>query len=106
MTATYKGFYKDSSGTCAIEVENDFRTLTTKIDGVVFTSSEFNDLYVDDKLKYSAEQLARFTFLKTPVYQTDRFVETLCSYSIEVVMPQVVIDKLNHTEFYSDLTIT
>lgn len=105
MTVTYKGFYKDSLGTCAIEVENDFSTLTTEIDGVVFIGSEFDDLTVDDQSKYTAEQLARFTFLRTPIYQTDRFVETLCNCSIEVVLSQVVIDKLNNTEFSSDLTI-
>ncbi|OQP51590.1 hypothetical protein A4D02_26115 [Niastella koreensis] len=106
MAITYNGFYKDSWGTHAIEVINDFRTLTTEIDGVVFTGSEFDDLSVDDKSKYTAEQLSRFTFLKTPIYQTYRFVETLCNCSIEVVMPQVVIDKLNNKEFSSDLTIT
>ena len=106
MTATYKGFYKDSSGTCAIEVENDYHTLTTEIDGVVFTGSEFDDLIVDDRSKYTAGQLARFTFLRTPIYQTDRFIETLCNCTIEVVMPQVVIDKLNNREFPSDLTVT
>jgi hypothetical protein len=105
MTEIYNGFYKDSLGTCAIEVENDFRTLTTLIDGVVFTGSEFDDLTVDDKSKYTAEQLARFTFLRTPIYQTDRFVETLCNCSIEVVRPQVVIDTLKTTELHADLTI-
>jgi hypothetical protein len=106
MTEIYKGSYKDSSGTCAIEVENDFNHLTIAIDGVVFIGSEFDDLTVDDRSKYTAEQLARFTFLRTPIYQTDRFIETLCNCSIEVVMPQVVIDRLNTTEFYADLTIT
>jgi hypothetical protein len=105
MTATYKGCYNDSLGTCAIEVKNNFSTLTTVIDGVGFTGSEFDDLTVDDQSKYSAEQLSRFTFLKTPIYQTDRFVETLCNCSIEVVVPQVIIDKVNNAEFYSDLTI-
>ena len=105
MTITYNGFYKDNKGTCAIEVENDFSRLTTEIDGVVFTGSEFDDLTVDDRSKYPAEQLARFTFLKTPIYQTDRFVETLCNCTIEVVVPQLIIDKLNNVEFYSELTI-
>jgi len=104
MTATYKGFYKDSLGACPIEIENDFSTLTTTIEGVSFIGSEFDDLTVDDKLKYTARQLARFTFLKTPIYQTDRFVETLCNCSIEAVIPQVIIDKVNNTEFYADLT--
>lgn len=106
MAIIYNGWYKDNTGTCGIRVENDFSTLTTVIDGVVFTGSEFDDLRVDDKTKYPAGQLARFTFLKTPVYQTDRFVETLCNCSIEIFMPQVIIDKLNTTEFYTDLTIT
>ena len=106
MAITYNGFYKDSQGTCAIRVENDFREITIQIDGVVFTGSEFDDLTVDDKAKYSAEQLARFTFLRTPIYQTDRFVETLCNCTIEVVIPQVIIDKLNTREFSSDLTVT
>jgi hypothetical protein len=105
MTEIYKGLYKDSLGTCEIEVENDFNTLTTKIDGVVFSGSEFDGLSVDDKSKYTDEQLARFTFLRTPIYQTDRFEETLCNCLFEIVVPQVIIDKLNGIQLYSDLKI-
>jgi hypothetical protein len=105
MAATYKGSYKDNLGAREIEVENELGSLTLEIDGVVFTGSEFDDLTVDDKSKYTTEQLARFTFLRTPIYQTDRFVETLCNCSIEVVVPQLVIDKLNATEFPVDLTV-
>lgn len=104
MTVTYKGLYKDSTGTCEIAVKNEL-FLAIEIDGVEFYGSEFDDLSVDDKSKYTAEQLARFTFLRTSIYQTDRFVETLCNCSIEIVMPQVIIDALNNTEFHSDLTI-
>lgn len=105
MTEIYKGLYKDSSGTREIEVENDFNTLTTEIDGFVFSGSEFDDLRVDDKSKYTDEQLARFTFLRTPIYQTDRFVETLCNCSFEIVAPQVIIDRLNNIQTYIDLKI-
>ncbi|OQP57646.1 hypothetical protein A3860_08420 [Niastella vici] len=105
MTAIYKGLYKDSLGTREIQIENDFNTLTTEIDGVVFSGSEFDDLSVDDKSKYTAEQLAGFTFLRTPIYQTDRFAETLCNCLFEIAVPQVIIDRLNNLQFYSDLKI-
>jgi hypothetical protein len=105
MTEIYKGLYKDSLGAREIEIKNDFDTLTTEIDGVVFCGSEFDDLSVDDKSKYTDNQLARFTFLKTPIYQTDRFCETLCNCSFEIVVPQVIIDKVNNIQFHSDLKI-
>jgi hypothetical protein len=105
MTEIYKGLYKDSLGTLEIEIENDFNTLTTVIDGVVFTGSEFDDLSVDDKSKYTDKQLARFTFLRIPIYKTDRFSETLCNCLFEIVAPQVIIDRLNNIQFNSDLKI-
>jgi hypothetical protein len=105
MTEIYKGLYKDSLGTLEIGIENNSITLVTKIDGVVFSGSEFDDLSVDNKSKYTDKQLARFTFLKTPIYQTDRFIETLCNCQIEIVVPQVIIDKFNDIQFYSDLKI-
>jgi hypothetical protein len=105
MTAIYKGFYKDNLGTQAIEIENDFNNLTLAIDGVVFTGSEFDNLSIDDPSLYTADQLARFTFLKTPIYNTDRFAETLCNCSFELVIPQLIIDKLNNSQFYADLKI-
>jgi len=104
MKETYKGIYKDSTGTVAIEVINEPNTLTTVIDGVEFSGSELDDLSVEDQSKYTPEQLARFTFLKIPIYQTDRISETLCNCSIEIVVPQVIIDTLNTIEFYADLT--
>ncbi len=105
MTEIYKGLYKDSLGTRIIEIENNFNTLVTEIDGVVFSGSEFDDLSVDDKSKYTDKQLAGFTFLRTPIYQTDRFVETLCNCLFEIAVPQVIIDKFNNVQFYSDLKI-
>src|ERR1044072_5580484 len=105
MTAIYKGLYKDNLGTREIEFINDFNTLTTEIDGVVFSGSEFDDLSVDDKSKYTDKQLERFTFLKTPIYKTDRYLETLCNCLFKIVAPQVIIDKLTNTQFYTDLTI-
>ncbi|WP_346318775.1 DUF6304 family protein [Chitinophaga sp. YIM B06452] len=105
MKETYKGIYKDNSGTREIEIENNFKTLVTEIDGVVFSGSEFDDLSVDDKSKYTAQQLTRFTFLKTPIYQTDELQETLCNCSFVIVVPQTIIDKSNNNQFWSDLKI-
>jgi hypothetical protein len=105
MTEIYNGLYKDSFGTREIKIENNSNTLVTEIDGVVFRGSEFDDLSVDDKSKYTDKQLARFTFLRTPIYQTDRFLETLCNCLFEIVVPQIIIDRFNNIQFYTDLKI-
>jgi hypothetical protein len=105
MKQTYKGIYRDNSGIREIRIENNFKTLITEIDGVVFSGSEFDDLSVGDKSKYTAQQLARFTFLKTPIYQTDKFQETLCNCLFAIVVPQIIIDKSNNNQFCSDLKI-
>lgn len=105
MTEIYTGLYKDNFGIRKIVIENNFYALTMEIDGVVFTGTEFDDLSVDDKLKYTDEQLERFTFLATRIYQTGRFKETLCNCSFEVTAPQVIIDKLHNVQFQSDLKI-
>lgn len=101
----YKGFYKDNSGTLEIDVENDFNRLSMVIDGVEFRGSEFSDMSIINKPKYSDEQLKRFTFYSIRVYQTNIIEELLCNCSFEIVVPQVIIDKLNHAEFYTNLTI-
>ena len=38
INMTYKGFYKDSSGKVAINIENDFKELTLSIDGMRTTT--------------------------------------------------------------------
>lgn len=101
----YKGFYKDSSGTQEIIIVNDFNTLSMEIDGVVFSGSEFNDMRIDDKAKYADTKLERFTFLQIPVFRSDLMLETLCNCSFEIVVPQVIIDKVNNAEFRSGLKI-
>jgi hypothetical protein len=105
MVEIYKGLYRDNQGTREIVIENDSYTLTTEIDGVIFSGSEFDELSVDDKTKYTDHQLARFTFLKTPTYESDRIWETLCDCLFEIVAPQVIIDKVNNIQFNSDLKI-
>jgi len=105
MAVIYKGFYKDSAGTRAIEIKNDFNKLTTVIDGIVFSGSEFSDLCIIDKSKYTTDQLERFSFLSSKVYQTNLIQESLCNCSFELVAPQVIIDKLNNVELQSDLKI-
>lgn len=101
----YKGFYTDSLGKREIEIGNDFNTLTMEVNGVLFYGSGFDDMSVDDRSKYTAAQLAGFTFLRTPVYQKEGYVESLCNCAIEIVVPQVIIDKLNNAQFSLDLTI-
>ncbi|HEY8898126.1 MAG TPA: DUF6304 family protein [Niastella sp.] len=105
MIEIYKGLYRDNLGTREIVITNDSWTLTTEIDGVVFSGAEFDDLSIDDKSKYTDHQLARFTFLKTPIYESDNLLETLCDCLFETVTPQVIIDKVNNIQFAADLKI-
>lgn len=101
----YKGIYTDDFGTTAIVIENDFENLYVKIDGVQFSGSEFTGLFIIDKEKYTKEQLKRFTFFETPIYNEDINEEGLCSCIFEVFIPQAIIDTATCTEFYVDLKI-
>jgi hypothetical protein len=101
----YHGTYKDNFGKTAIIIENNFKTLFTEIDGVEFSGSEFTSLIVSDKVKYTDDQLKRFTFFEIPVYNTDIVEQTLCNCIFEVFISQLIIDKTNFSEFYSDLKI-
>ncbi|GEM_PF-859125 len=103
--AKYHGTYKDNFGKTAIIVENDFKTLFTEIDGVKFSGSELTDLIVCDKTEYTSEQLKRFTFFETPIYNTDIVEKNLCNCVFEISIPQLIIDKTDYSEFYSDLKV-
>lgn len=101
----YKGTYTDDFDTTAIIVENDFENLYTEIDGVKFSGSEFTDFFIVDKAKYTKQQLKRFTFLDTLIYNSDIVKESLCNCVFKIIIPQLMIDKTICSEFYSDLTI-
>jgi hypothetical protein len=105
MIEIYKGIYRDNLGTREIVITNDYQTLTTEIDGVIFSGSDFDELSVDDKSKYTDAQLTRFTFLKTPIYESKNLLETLCDCLFETVIPQVIIDKVNNIQFDAELKI-
>ncbi|WP_337085135.1 DUF6304 family protein [Elizabethkingia anophelis] len=101
----YKGTYTDDFGTTAIIVENDFETLYAEIDGVKFSGSEFADLFIIDKSNYTDQQLKRFTFFSVPILNKSIVEEALCHCIFEIVVPQLIIDKTNNSEFYADLKI-
>ncbi|ATL44969.1 DUF6304 family protein [Elizabethkingia sp. HX WHF] len=101
----YNGTYTDHLGTTSVIVENDFKNLYTEIDGVKFSGSEFSDLSVGDKTKYTKQQLERFTWSKTPVYNSEIVREELCNCTFKILVPQLIIDKTTDSEFYSDLKI-
>lgn len=105
MVEIYKGLYRDNQGIQEIVITNDSYTLTTEIDGVVFSGADFDDLSIDNESNYTDKQLARFTFLKTPIYESDRLLETLCDCLFEITVPQVIIDKFDNVQFDSDLKI-
>lgn len=105
MTEKYRGQYRDNQGSVDIIIENNFDTLVTEIDGIVFSGSDFNDLCIDNKSRYTDKQLARFTFLRTPIYQTHQISESLCNCSFEISVPQNIIDKLTNIQVYTYLKI-
>lgn len=105
MVEIYKGIYRDNLGIQEIVIANDSYTLTTEIDGVVFSGGEFDELSIEDESNYTDKQLARFTFLKTPIYESDRLLETLCDCLFELTVPQVIIDKVDNIQFDADLKI-
>jgi len=101
----YNGIYSDKFGTTEIVIENDFKTLTFEVDGVMFRGSEFSDFSVVDKTKYSIRQLERFTFYSTPIYQSEEVVSELCDCTITLTTPQAIIDIEENIVFYTDMQI-
>ena len=101
----YSGIYSDKFGTTEIVIENDFKTLTFEVDGVMFRGSDFTDFSVVDKTKYSIRQLERFTFYTTPIYQSEEVASELCDFTISLTIPQAIIDIENNIVFYTDMQI-
>jgi hypothetical protein len=101
----YLGTYTDNFGTTDIVIENDFDYLYTEIDGVKFLGSEFSDLFIVDKGNYTKEQLKRFTLSSITILNKNIIEEALCNCSFKIVVPQLMIHKINGLAFYSDLKI-
>ncbi len=103
--ATYNATYSDNFGTVGIVIKNDFKNLSTEIDGVKFSGSEFSDLTIDDKTKYSPKQLERFTFLPSPVWKSDKVNESIRNCSFRFPIPVLIIDKANDVEIHNALSV-
>jgi hypothetical protein len=101
----YTGTYTDPFGSTEIRICNDFQILSCTIDGVLFEGGEFSGLTIIEKENYSTEQLKRFSFLKTQIYNSDRFIETLCNCSFNITIPQIIIDKAKQKDREIDLQI-
>ncbi len=102
---SYFGAYTDSAGTIPIKIENDFKTLSCEIDGVKFSGREFSDLAVDDRSKFTSEQLARFTFYPIQIYGSNEVELFLCNCSFSIKVPQTVIDIEKNTAIGVNLKI-
>jgi len=101
----YYGTYTNDFGTTAIIIENDFENLSVEIDGVKFKGPEFSDMELVDKASYTEKQLERFTRWSIPILNTDIIEQALCNYSFELLVSQIIIDKIKNIEIDSTLTI-
>ncbi|MDO7876740.1 DUF6304 family protein [Hymenobacter sp. ASUV-10] len=105
--ATYNAYYTDSTGRIAVIIKNDFQLLSVEIEGVKFEGYGFNNLSIIDKPSYSQEQLQRFTLLpiqvSNPDDNTTYIDEELSNFSLEFVIPQLVIDVVTSHAFSADL---
>ncbi|MCS6822741.1 MAG: DUF6304 family protein [Cytophagaceae bacterium] len=104
-TLKYNGTYTDNFGTTPIVVENNNQKLYTEIDGVKFSAYDFFEFVVDDKSNYTPQQLNRFTFSKTLIHRSNTVEERLSNCVFEIFVPQVIIDKTNVSEVYTELKI-
>lgn len=104
-TTKYYGTYTDDFGTASIIIENDFNNISTEIDGVKFSGSEFSVMAIIDKSNYPKQRLERFTFSSFPIFNTNTNAECLCNCSFEITIMVTLIDKINQTESAHTLTI-
>lgn len=107
--ATYNAYYTDSTGRVAIIIKNDFQLLSVAIEGVKFEGIGFNGLSIIDKQSYSDKQLERFTLrpiqVSNPDDNTTYIDEELGNFSLELIIPQLIIDAATSQEFYADLLL-
>lgn len=101
----YPGSYSDSMGTVIIIVENDFKILSCEIDGVRFYGRELSDLSVDNRSKYTNQQLERFKFYPVSIYGTNEVELILCNCSFSLIVPQIVVDTNDNVELDVDIKI-
>lgn len=105
IKAQYFGLYKDDLGTVDICIFNDFKKIYVEIDGVQFSGKEFSDLSILEENKYTHKQLERFTFLSNPFNKTELVPKTLCNCIFDIIIPQTIIVKQNHTLLEVDLNM-
>ncbi len=96
FSSQYVGSYNDSKGSISIIVENDFEALSCWINGVRFYGRELSNLSVDNKSKYTDQQLERFTFLAIPIHNTNKVEKVLCDCSFSFIVPQTIVDAVNN----------
>ncbi len=106
----YHTIYSDKSGRVETSIENTFletgtNCLYLEIDGIRFKGASFDDFELEDPNSYSKNQLKRFTFNKVAVFQSEKFALQLCNCSLEIQIPQNVIDTEREIETLSLLDI-
>ncbi len=102
---TYKGTYTDKFGIQKIEIFNDFKNLSLKIDNVKFAGSEFSDLTVVNLSEYSENQLSRFEFLSIPIEGISKKLLTLCDCSFNITIQQTIINLQDKSTFDANLIV-
>lgn len=101
-TKKYKGVYTDASGSVAIVMLNDFKTLFVEIDGVPFSGEDFSDFSIVKGKEYLLEKTDRFNFFPS-VFNTGDSDLVLCSCTFKIVIPQIMLDLKNQVSIAVDL---
>lgn len=101
----YKAQYIDNKGITETIINNDFKTISLNINGITFSGSEFSDLRITNKNKYSKSELERFSFLEIPFKDSEKTVKTLCNCSFIIEIPVILIDLTTKTKFKTELTV-
>lgn len=103
----YSGLYKDNRKRIPLVVENDFDKLSFEIGDMKFVSSFFEDWSLKNFGLYTEEQLSGFSFIESCFLLENGGKEKtldLCDCSVEVVIPQLIVEKSTGKEYQVELT--
>ena len=101
----YKGTYQDKFGTKEIEITNDFKSISFRLDGFNFISGHFDDFWLEDHDRFTTEQLRRFTFISIDIYQSDKKVYELRDFILSFTVPVTILNSKTKQATNSNLFI-
>ena len=106
VMTVYFGTYTDAKGSMKLKIKNDFSCLYAEIEGLILQGREFSDLTPINLEAYSSAVLERFTWLETPMLNSQASSLSLCNCSLSLPIEQKLIDTETGRVFAVNLALT